>query len=78
MVVRNKTNIIRKALDAGQLFVADETGFRRFIHASCPNDGNPSAVCRQERSGQALTRLLFRCPLCGTEFESPIESLFLR
>jgi hypothetical protein len=78
MVARNKTKTIRKALKAGQLFVTDKTGYRRIIYASCPNDGNASPVCRQERSGQALTRLLFRCPICGTQFESPVESLFLR
>ena len=78
MVSRGKTKHIRKALEAGQLFVADETGYRRFIYASCPNDGNASPVCRQERSGQAFTRLLFRCPICGTQFESPAESLLLR
>jgi hypothetical protein len=78
MVARSKTETIRKALEAGQLFVTAKTGYRRFIYASCPNDGNASPVCRQERSGQAFTRLLFRCPICGTQFESPTESLSLR
>lgn len=78
MVSRGKTKHIRKALEAGRLFVPDETGYRRFIYAHCPNDGNASTVCRQEKSGQAFTRLLFRCPICGTQFESPVESLFLR
>lgn len=72
------TERIRKALETGQLFVADETGYRRFIYARCPNDENASPVYRQERTGQAFTRLLFRCPICGTRFEGPIESLFLR
>jgi len=78
MVGSGETERIRKALDEGQLFVTDETGYRRFIYACCPKDGSASPVRRQERSGRALTRLLFSCPICGTEFESPIESLFLR
>lgn len=78
MAERSETERIREALDSGRLFVTDETGYRRFIYACCPQDGNDSSVRRQEKSGQALMRLLFRCPICQAEFESPIESLFLR
>jgi len=78
MVARGETKRIRKALEAGQLYVADETGYRRFIYARCPNDREASPVYRQERAGRGFTRLLFRCSICGTRFESPIESLFLR
>jgi len=78
MAAKSNTKIIREVLEKGQLFVDDKSGYRRFIYASCPNDGNASSVNRLERAGQALTRLLFRCPICGAEFESPIESLFLR
>jgi hypothetical protein len=78
MVARTNKERIKRALEAGQLFVTDENGFRRFIYARCPKDGGDSPVYRQERSGQAFTRLVFRCPLCDTQFESPIESLLLR
>ena len=78
MAAKGKTKLIKKAHEIGQLFVADETGYRRFIYARCPNDRNDSPVYRQERAGQAFTRLLFRCPICGNQFESPIESLFLK
>ncbi len=78
MVASGETKRIRKALETGQLFVANETGYRRFIYARCPDDREASPVYRQERVGQGFTRLLFRCPICGTQFESPIKSLFLR
>ncbi|MBE0481359.1 MAG: hypothetical protein IBX68_10325 [Dehalococcoidia bacterium] len=69
---------IKRALESGRLFVADHDGYRRFIYSRCPNDGNDAPVYRQDRSGQAYTRLVFRCPICGTEFESPVKSMFLR
>lgn len=78
MAKKGETERIKAALKAGRLFVTDETGYRRFIYARCPNDGNDSPVCRQEKSGETLTRLIFRCPICQTEFESPVKSLFLR
>lgn len=77
MAAKGERESIRRAIEAGQLYVADETGYRRFIHARCPEDGNACPVHRQERAGQAFTRLLFRCPVCGTQFESPAKSLFL-
>lgn len=78
MVSKGETKRIKKALEMGQLFIADETGYRRFIYARCPNDKNASPIWQQEKYGQAFTRLLFRCPMCGTQFECPVESLFLR
>jgi len=78
MAAKGETKRIRDALDAGRLFVADGSGYRRFIYATCPKDGNDCPVQRQERSGSALTRLVFRCTFCGTEFESPVKSLRLR
>jgi hypothetical protein len=78
MAAKGETARIKRALETGQLSVTDATGYRRSIYAGCPRDRNPSPVCRQEKSGQALTRLVFRCPICGTEFERPVKSMFLR
>jgi len=78
MAATTDTARIKRALETGQLFVTGESGFRRFIYARCPKDRKDSPVCRQEKSGQALSRLIFRCPICGTEFERPVKSMFLR
>jgi len=78
MAATTDTARIKRALETGQLFVTEATGFRRFIYARCPKDRKDSPVCRQEKSGQALSRLIFRCPICGTEFERPVKSMFLR
>ena len=75
---KNETDEIKRALESGRLFAADQTGYRRFVYSRCPKDGNDAPVYLQERSGQAYTRLVFRCPICGNEFESPVESMFLR
>ena len=78
MAAKSDAARIKRALETGQLFVTEQTGFKRFIYARCPKDRNDSPVYRQEKSGQALSRLIFRCPICGTEFERPVNSMFLR
>jgi hypothetical protein len=76
-VVKGETGAIKQALESGQLSVTDATGYRRYIHAPCPKDRSASPVLRHERAGQPITRLVFRCPVCGTQFEGRLRSLYL-
>ena len=41
-----ETEGIREAMKAGLLGFAEETGCRRFIYASCPDDGNALSADR--------------------------------
>jgi hypothetical protein len=72
-----RTQAIKKALESGQEFIIDEGDRHRFIYAPCPNDGNPCSVHRINKSRQVLTRIVFLCPVCEKQFESPVESLSL-
>ena len=77
MIAKGETSAIRRALESGQLSVMDATGYRRYVHAPCPSDRSASPVLRHERAGQSITRLVFRCPVCGTQFEGDLKTLFL-
>jgi len=79
MPVPSETEQIQKALAAGQLSVLDSaTGYHRSMYAHCPKDNHDAPVWRTERSGQPISRLVFRCPACGTEFDAKPDGMFLR
>ena len=79
MAVPSETEQIEKALTAGQLRVLDSgTGYHRSMYAHCPKDSRDASVWRTERSGQAISRVVFRCPTCGTEFDAKPAEMFLR
>ncbi len=70
---------IKQMLSAGQLTVRDPaTGYHRALYTHCPEDGYDSSVYRIERSGEAITRVIFRCPICGTQFDTVPEKMFIR
>ena len=77
MIAKGEKGAIKKALESGQLSATDATGYRRYVHAPCPKDRNASPVLRHEKAGQSITRLVFRCPVCGTQFEGNLKTLFL-
>lgn len=79
MPKRSDLKEIKLALSAGRLSVADPaTGYQRSFCARCPKDGNDSSVYRTDKSGQAVTRVVFRCPICGNQFEAAPKDIFLR
>ena len=70
---------IKQALSNGHLFVTDPaTGYQRSLHANCPEHGESSPVYRTERSGEAITRVVFQCPVDGHQFDAAPEQMFLR
>ena len=70
---------IKQALATGRLSVLDPaTGYQRSIHARCPVHGEASSVYRIEKSGEAIVRAVFRCPLCGRQFDAKPEDMFLQ
>ncbi|MBI4333243.1 MAG: hypothetical protein HY673_18420 [Chloroflexi bacterium] len=76
----NELEKIRQALSQGRLTVPDPvTGYHRSIYGRCPGDGNFSSnVSRIERSGQAITRVVFNCTVCGADFDAAPEAMLLR
>ncbi len=70
---------IRQMLSAGHVTVPDSaTGYHRALYARCPKDGHRSSVHRIDRSGVAITRVVFRCPVCSGQFDVPPENMLLR
>lgn len=78
MVQRNDAERISQALAGGRLSLPDSTGMQHFIYARCPQDGQDSPVYRTEKSGEAVRKVIFRCPVCGNQFDVPPEEMFLR
>ncbi len=54
----------------GQTTFADtQTGYKYTMVARCPKDDNYASIAKIERSGQALSRVMFQCPYCLSRFE---------
>jgi len=70
---------IKQMLSAGRLTIPDPaTGYHRALYARCPKDRHDSSVYRIERSGEAITRVVFRCPICNEQFDTVPQKMFLR
>lgn len=55
-----------------------QTGYKYSMVAHCPKDGNYSSMIRIERSGQSLSKVIFRCASCFTEFEADQNDIYIR
>ena len=58
--------------------VDTQTGYKYSMVARCPEDGNYSSVIRIEKSGQSLSKVIFRCASCFTEFEADQKDIYIR
>ena len=75
----NDVEKIKQMLSAGHLTIPDpSTGYQRAIYAHCPRDRHDSAIYRIERSGEAISRVVFICPICSKHFDTLPEEMFLR
>lgn len=66
---------IRQALQRGALVIPGPEGYQRSFFAPCPEDGHASPVYRTDRSREAISRVIFRCPACGRQFDAPPEQM---
>jgi hypothetical protein len=80
MAKKNDLELIKQALSAGRLDVPDKTtGYHRSLYARCPRDKSASLVHRIDRSAEeGITRVVFRCPICGKQFDVTPEKMFLK
>jgi hypothetical protein len=69
---------IRDALHRGALSIPDEHGFHHGIMARCPLDGRNAHAHRTERTRDGISRVVFRCPSCMTEFDAAPEQMYIR
>lgn len=79
MSTQTELERIKGMLSRGQLAVRDPaTGFHHYLYARCPKSGHESPVHRVDKSGVAIIRVVFRCPVCGMDFDTGAENMFLR
>ena len=79
MGTKSEINLIKQALSAGHLTVPDKTtGYHRSIYSCCPSEGHESPIYRIERSGNSISRVIFRCPICSGQFDAMPKNMFLR
>ena len=79
MTKRSDLEIIKQMLSSGRLTIPDpDTGFYRALYSHCPNGKHDCSVHRIDRSGEAITQVVFRCPICTEQFIAGPEKMFLR
>jgi hypothetical protein len=69
---------IERMFASGQPFLVDaQSGYRYSMVACCPQDGSYSSVAQIEKQGQALSRVVFQCPVCFNQFEAKREEIYV-
>ncbi len=72
MKAKKFPSMVKKMFAAGEVSMVDpETKYRYSLTAHCPVDREYASVARTEKSGHSLSRVIFKCLLCSTEFEVP-------
>ena len=69
---------VKKMFAQGQPDLVEvQTGYKYSMVAHCPKDGNFASVARIERAGQSLSKVIFRCTSCFTEFEVSQDDIYI-
>lgn len=70
---------VKRMFIQGQSDLVDvQTKYKYSMAARCPKDSNFSSVARIERAGQSLSKVIFRCASCFTEFEVSQDDIYIR
>jgi hypothetical protein len=78
MKAKRFPSMVNKMFDEGQLSMVDpETKYRYSLTAKCPGDGEYADVARYDKVGHSLKRVVFKCTLCASEFETPQEKIMV-
>ena len=73
------TDKVKRMFVQGQPDLVDvQTGYKYSMVARCPKDGDFASVARIERAGQSLSKVIFRCCSCFTEFEVSQDDIYIR
>jgi hypothetical protein len=72
------TERVKKIFASGHVSMVDpDTKYRFSLMAYCPKDNGEAFVERYERSGPALSRVVFSCTNCFHNFEVPAENIWI-
>jgi len=70
---------VEKMFRQGQTTLLDaSTGYKYSMTARCPKDGSFSLIAEIEKSGECLSRIVFKCSSCSSLFEAKQEDIYLR
>jgi hypothetical protein len=69
---------IKRMFKQGQTTLVDtSTGYKYSMTACCPRDGSFSSVAQIEKSGERISRIIFKCSSCSKLFEAKQEEIYL-
>ena len=69
---------VKRMFSEGQTTITDRaSGYRYSMVACCPKDGSLASVARTEKSGEALSRVIFQCTSCFNQFEASQEEIYI-
>ena len=75
--VKDAKKMKRMFLEGETTLVDPESGYKYSMVARCPKEGNYAPVARIERSGRALSRVIFQCTSCFSQFEVSQDELYV-
>ena len=76
--VRDAEKVKRMFLQGQATIVDPESGYNYSMVARCPKDGSYASVARIQRSGQALSKVIFQCTSCFSQFEVNQDEIYVR
>ena len=69
---------VKSMFNQGQTSLMDtSTGYKYTMTACCPKDGSFASIAEIEKSGESLSRVVFKCSQCSTLFEAKQEEIYL-
>jgi hypothetical protein len=75
--IKDTEKVERMFLQGHPDLVDPQTKYKYSMVARCPKDSNFSSVARIEKAGQSLSKVIFRCASCFTEFEVSQDDIYI-
>ena len=75
--VRDAKKVKRMFLQGQTTFVDPESKYKYSMIARCLKDGDYASVARIERSGGTLSRVIFECTSCFSQFEVSQDEIYV-
>jgi len=69
---------VKKTFSQGHTDVVEsQTGYKYSMAARCPKCGSFASVSRIEKAGPSLSKVIFQCTSCFTEFEVKQDDIYI-
>ncbi len=75
--VRDAEKVKRMFLQGETTLVDPESKYKYSMVARCLKDGDYASVARIERSGGTLSRVIFQCTSCFSQFEVSQDEIYV-